>query len=316
MIDPATIRIGSGIIAAVVGASRWKTPMEAWNQLLGYEGARESDEINLGNMLEEPIARIACTKLGIGGYTKAKTFDHPSELWAKATPDWWIVPSQIELLETKNVGVSPGPHGPMEDWRRDGELVLPEYVEVQVQWQLGLWAAQEKGAPTFSGRARVAALLGGRGPELFGLEYDAGLFSDLMTIADTWRRKYILRHTPPTGPDGSKAFSRYLRARHPKSSGEYIAATPEDELLLRNLRRAEENRKLFEEAEKVCEQALQTRIGDALGIIGGAGRVTWGDRKAYTVAAHEVKASRRLTAKWSAEWAAEKPEDRRKRRLR
>lgn len=292
MVDPATIRIGSAFIAAIAGCSRWKTPMDAWNALMGYEPPRETDETDLGNMLEEPIARIACKKLGIGGYSKAETLNHPTELWAKATPDWWIEPGYRRILKTKNVGVSP----PLNDWHKDGVVALPEYVFVQVQWQLGMWASQ--GLDVFSPEANVAALLGGRGPEIMLVHFDAALFSELMAVADNFRRKYLLRHTPPSGPDGSDAFSRYLRARFPRASGEFIQASPADEATLLALQTAEKERKKWTGIEEQMKQSLQVRIGEATGMLAGAGRVTWAERAAYQVKAHEVKASRRLTVKW------------------
>lgn len=301
IVDPATLQIGSGLIPAIAGCSRWKTQMDAWNQLMGYEPPRDNDELTLGDILEEPIARAACLKLGIGGYAKATTLYHPAELWARATPDWWIDLDGKANLETKNVGVSPGPHGPLNDWEQDHEPHLPEYVFVQVQWQLGLWAAQED--PAFTGRGRVAALLGGRGPEMFRVEYDPTLFSDLMTVADRFRRKHLLLHVPPSAPDGSDAFARYLKSRYPKASGTWEVATPEEEQLIVDFRAAEGEAKRWETSKKAAGQALQLAIGDRTGIIGAAGRVQCYERRGYDVAPHRVEPTRVLKAKWAKEEA-------------
>lgn len=306
MIDPATIRIGSGQIAAIIGASRFTRPLDVWNRMMGYEGDSHSEAIEIGIALEEPIVELACRRDGLGMHSRGWTLEHPTETWAKATPDRWLHnfptptrPYDVAICEAKNVGLSPGPVGALEDWRRDHERVVPDYVYVQVQWQMGMWAAQQ--SDTFSGIAYVAALLAGRELFVSRVDYDAEMFADLLDLADNFRRRYVLTNKPPHEADGTDGYDRYLKARFPRSNGDWATATADDEKLLRALREAEAGRKEMEVQEAVLRQTIAERIGGRHGIIGACGKVSWAERREYTVREHVVKASRRLTPKWAEE---------------
>lgn len=259
MVDPHKVRIGSGQIAAIAGVSRFKKPIDVWSELLGYTSSSESEQIDIGLELEEPIANLASRQQGLGQFIHGETHEHLKEKWAKATPDWILIDRGYAILETKNVGASPGPVGALEDWRQDHELVVPDYVVTQVQWQAEVCDRDV---------AFVAALLAGREVFVRRFERDKQFGADLMEIARDFRERYILTNMPPSAPDGSEAYERYLRGRFPRASGEWITATQEDEQLLLRLRGYQAAKKHAETEEKKTRQAIEERIGERQGIIG------------------------------------------------
>jgi hypothetical protein len=302
-VEPSSVRIGSGQIAAICGLSRWKRPMDAWSSLMGYDETPANEQIDIGNALERPIAELALPRIAQAGafLLRGQTGVHRTHAWAKATPDFLIdrfaryvdAPHDIiehGIIESKSVGLSPGPGGALEDWRKDGVELVPDYVAAQVQWQMEVCEVDT---------AYVAALLAGRELFVAAIHRDRELGADLLAIAEMFRERHILTGKPPTEADGSETYSRYLSGKFAKSNGEWQVATPEDDALLEWLRRCEAARKQAVAQEAVVKQKVQERIGGALGIIGVAGRVQWAERKAYQVAAHEVKASRTLRAKWA-----------------
>lgn len=291
MVDPGEVKIGSGTIGAICGLSRFKTPMDVWNELMGLSPPSSSEQIDIGNALELPIAQLAAKRAGLGQFSKAATHFHKSEAFARATPDFFLPEKSDALLETKSVGLSPGPSGPLDDWRKDHDLVVPEYVQTQVQWQLEVVDGPSD--------AYVGALLAGREIFVARIVRDRDLGADLLDIARAWREKHILTGSPPGDADGSEGYSRYLAGRFPKSSGEWLVATPDDERMLEWYRRCQAARAQAETQEALAKQKLQERIGGALGILGACGKVSWAERRAYDVKAHTVAASRRLSARWN-----------------
>lgn len=297
MIDPATVRVGSGQIASICGLSRWKSPLETWTQMMGLTPESANEQIDIGLLLEDAIARGAANQAGFGFddvMAGGGTWTHRSESWAKATPDRWL-PGAV-ILEAKNVGLSPGLNGPLEDWRKDHERVVPEYVQVQVQFQMEV---VDHSANETVEAAYVGALLAGREIFVAKIVRDRELGADLIDIAKQFRERHILTGIPPGEADGSEGYSRYLAGRFPKSSGEWLVATPDDERLLEWYRRCQSARAQAEVQEALAKQKVQERIGGALGILGACGKVSWAERRGYDVKAHAVAAARTLRARWA-----------------
>lgn len=283
--------LGSSEIAAIVGADSWKTPLDVWMAKTGRGVEVHTEQTDIGDALEEPIARLAARRLGAVAFDKAGTFTHRLWPWVAATPDFFLRLGSDEatrILEVKSVG-----HRMASAWgeEADGEDGVPMRVQLQAQWQAEVCDVEQ---------AHVAALIGGRDLRVYPVRRDRELAADLLSLAADWWRRHVLADVAPD-PDGSEHYTEYLRQKHPRAMGEVRVATSEEERLLFALRSTQARRKQAEEDEARIKQEVMRTIGDDRGLTGAAGRVVWTEIAAAPVAATTRKAHRKLMPRWNEE---------------
>lgn len=285
--------LGSSEIAAIVGADPWKTPLDVWMSKTGRGVDVSSEQTDIGDALEEPIARLAARRLGAVAFDKAGTFTHGLYPWVTATPDFLVSLGSHshearQVLEVKNVGYMMARKWGDEDEGTDG---VPYRVQLQTQWQTEVCDIEH---------AHVAALIGGRDLRVYPVRRDRELAADLLSLAADWWRKHVLADVAPD-PDGTERYAAYLQSRHPRALGTVRDATADEERLLYALRSTQARRKQAEEDEARVKQELMAAIGDDRGIAGAAGRVVWSEVGAAEVAATTRKAHRKLMPRWNEE---------------
>jgi len=171
---------------------------------------------------------------------------HPEIPWAAASPDARVI-GERRLVELKYSGG--------RSRFADG---LPQDIEAQVAWQLGV-----TGYP----RADVAALAGGD-LQVFEVEADPELFAHLVTVAEDFRRR--LAEGGPFARDAAR-----IKRDHPADDGTEIAADAEASDNVALLLALRKNRKEIEEQEARLETLIKARMADAAVMTGPGWRVTW-----------------------------------------
>lgn len=265
--------LGSSEIAAIVGEDSDQTPLDVWLSKHGEPG-RSTLQTELGEILEEPLARYAARLLGAVAFDKAGTFTHGIYPWVTATPDFLISLAEIaearRVLELKNVG-----------WRMAhrwgapelGQEAVPYKVQLQCQWQLEV---------TDIPQAHVGALIGGRDFLLAPVPRDKALAADLLTVANDWWRRHIINGRTPDA-DGTERYRDFIRRRFAVSNGRTVEADESTEDLMQRWRYAAGRRKHFEEEEERAKQAVALRVGDAARVLGDCGTLTRVDVRATHV---------------------------------
>lgn len=283
--------LGSSEIAAILGVDGWKTPLDVWLAKTGRAPETRTEQTDIGDALEEPIARLAARRLGAVAFDKAGTFTHGLYPWVAATPDFFVSLGNSEarrIVEVKNVGWRMASRWGAEEEEAEG---VPMRVRLQAQWQLEVCEIE---------RAHVAALLGGRDLRIYPVRRDRELAADLLSVAADWWRKHVLADVPPD-PDGTEHYTEYLQRKHPRALGEVRVATGEEERLLWALCSTQARRKQAQKDEERAKQELCAAIGDDRGLIGAAGRVTWSE-VAPTVIPETTRAGYRcLRPRWNEE---------------
>lgn len=253
--------IGSSEIAAILGLDPEKTAIDVYLDKMGAAEDNSSEQTEIGNVFEEPIARIAARKLG-GDIALARGNTVLRGL-AVATPDFYASwPDDREIWETKNVG-----YRMMSRWDADvdDDTGPPEYVIVQLQWQLEVCGVA---------RGRVPALLGGRDHRVYGpIARDREVGKWMIETAEAWWQRHVEREDPPP-VDGTKAGWKLLGHRHPfPSSTAYAEVTPELRAELDALREAcAEEARIADEIE-LRRQRVAALIGDAPAAVWFEGKV-------------------------------------------
>jgi len=222
-----------------------------------------ADEKLLGTMQPSTLRMRAGTALQdfIGAEYVATTgrpikrvrgiFVHDELPWAGASPDFRVV-GERRLVEAKSTG--------SRSRFADG---LPQDVEAQVVWQLGV-----SGFPV----ADVAALVSNDELVPFEVQANPTLFADLVAIAEDFRAR--LAAGGPFARDANR-----IKRDYPSDDGSEMAADAELSEAVLALAAMRGQRRDMEAAEERIETAIKSRMGEATSLVGQGFRVTWKQTK-------------------------------------
>lgn len=202
--------------------------------------------MRLGNRLEEVVRDEDEAEHGIRLRKVNRFLVHPRIDWAATSLDFERV-GERTIVEAKT--------SRSRRWD-DG---LPQDVEAQVRWQMGV-----AGYP----RAHVALLRGGSELECFDVEHEQSTFDGLVEIAADFRTRLAAG-----GPFTESLNS--VKRRYPGDNGAEMVADPDTEANVAGLVAVRERRKQLEVDEERLETAIKSRMGE-FAVLSGAGfHVTW-----------------------------------------
>jgi len=151
--------------------------------------------------------------------------------------------------------------------------VVPDYVQVQQQWYLGISQLDT---------AYIAALIGGVGPpETFEITADRDLQGDLLNAGEIWWDRHIVRGEEP---DPSSASPAIVAALYPEAVTEQCALDDDTAQAVADLVVARAARKAAEAEESRAAAFVKARMGDAgEGWYAGERIVTWKNQRRSSV---------------------------------
>ncbi len=187
------------------------------------------------------------------------TIRHPKYEWALASPDRVVAPpgqgrpareTWERLLEIKTVFFAGGDFG-------EGADEVPEKYLVQVAWQQEVCDLEQ---------ATLVALVNGDYRE-YELPRNRELGTMLLEQVGAFWHDHVLARVPPP-VDGSEAYTRYLRRRHPRDMAPPLPASPELRDLIAKVRAAKAALKAAEDNEAKITNGLRAALGDHAGVKG------------------------------------------------
>lgn len=173
--------LGGSDIAAVMGMSRWKTPLKLWAEKTGklpLPDLSDVEAVELGTDLEEFVAKKFTQKTGKAVRRSPKYYQHPDYPYMVAHVDR-LVTGTDELLECKTASFFK-----KDEWENDD---IPQEYILQVMWYLGI-----------TGRkiGHIAVLIGGQSFKYKQIEFDSELFETMVEAAkEFWQ--HVKDDTPP-----------------------------------------------------------------------------------------------------------------------
>lgn len=193
MLDRKTF-MGSSDIAAAMGMSRWKTPLQLWAEKRGEvdpEDISDKEHVQLGIELEDFVARKFSRETGLSVRRSPKIYESSAHPYMKAQVDRLITGTD-DLLECKTCSA-----WKEKEW--EGEEIPIEYI-LQVSWQLMITGRKT---------GYIAVLIGGQKFRWKKIEADAELFVKMKNAAITFW-DMVQNNIPPVAESDDNSFMAEL----------------------------------------------------------------------------------------------------------
>lgn len=248
--------IGGSDIAAILGVSRWKTPLQVWSEKTGRikpEDLSGVEAVQLGIELEEFVAKKFEKATGKKVRKAPQRYIHPDYPHFACQVDRLITGTD-DLLEVKTCSAWKA-----REW--EGEDIPNEYI-IQVLWQLFITGRKD---------GYIAVLIGGQMFKWKKVEYDPNLVSKMVETAEKFWDMVVEDIPPMAGEDDRELL---LKLYPEQKTDEMIQAIQEMEVEIARLQELKGHIKELGDQKTEIENKLRQVIGDNLGIITEKYRVT------------------------------------------
>lgn len=249
--------IGSSDIAAVLGLSPYKTPLQLWAEKTGkIEPADLSDNeaVEWGKRLEKVVAAKFSDKHNVKIMAYKKRFVHKEYPFLTCELDS-IITGTDEMIEVKTCNAYA-----WKKWENPDEM--PDHYVLQIQFALGI-----------SGRKKAwcACLCGGQRYVEKEVEFDPELFETMVQRAVEFKENYIDKDVAPMAMAGD---SDTLKELYPDATDEFVEDNSMNDLVedmqaIKRVIKDAENQKANIEAK------IKQRIGDNKGLLTAGYKVSW-----------------------------------------
>jgi putative phage-type endonuclease len=272
--------IGGSDIAAVMGLSRWKTPLRLWAEKTGKlepPDLSDIERVEIGVELEEYVARKFERKTGFKVRRDNRDIRHPQYGYMRVHIDRLVLDGE-SILECKTTSA-----WMLKDW--EGTDIPQEYV-LQTMWGMGLLKRQ---------RGFIAVLIGGQRFMWKEIVFDQGLFNRMVVSAKDFWENYVEADIPPMAmADDNETLSEL----YPESHDKVIQFSGADAEMLDHLIDDRNNgiqvKKETEKDLKETEAKIKAYLKDASAGETDKYRFTWQTvaKKEYTVPASSFRVFR------------------------
>jgi putative phage-type endonuclease len=256
--------LGGTDLAAIVGLSPWKRPIEIYEGKINPGGFPELDkELLFWGSALEPLIReryairfdvdVTAPKDIAALFPRSKPWKDQTivigeEPWMLGTPDG-LMPQFLCGWECKCSGRK------SDEWGTPGTDQVPEQYLIQVMWYM---------AVTGYKAWNIAVLFAGNSLQSYRVERDDGLVKALIEAGRAFWNDHVLTQVPPP-IDESEAYGRYLARKFSIGNGNLVPCTPDISEHALLLKMAQARKKEAEAAEQMEKNHLFALLGDSDG---------------------------------------------------
>jgi putative phage-type endonuclease len=246
--------IGGSDAAAILGLSKWNTPLTLWLDKTGQavESGENEQEKRWGTILEPVIKQEYAQRTGRAIFAPGMQ-RHIKHHFMIANVDG--VSNDDRLVEIKTARTSEG-------WGEEGSDQVPEDYLIQVQHYLTVLEL---------GVADVAVLIGGSDFRIYTIQADVELQAMLIDAEARFWQLVVDRVAPaPTSFSDAQALYRSVRSKSVVASEAVLNAVD-------RLRVVKQVLKNYADEEDKCKAEIAAYMGENDTLIDGAGKVlaTW-----------------------------------------
>jgi putative phage-type endonuclease len=268
--------IGGTDMAAILGLSPWKRPIDVYAAKVDPESVPEIDNEMLwwGRNLEPIVRRRYAERFGVTVaepnhlapfFTSCRSWGEDStiitgkESWMLAAPDGWI-PSVRSGLEVKCSGRK------SSEWGDEGSEDVPAHYAVQAAWYAAVCDAAGW---------NFAVLFSGNTLQQYRITRDLELERDMITAARSFWHDNIQKRVEPA-IDESESYGKYLARKFSLNTGAVIS-NPSPEILdwAAKMKLADNAEKEFAEIKREANNHLRALVGNAQKAMTPLGSIGW-----------------------------------------
>lgn len=262
--------IGGSDIAAVMGLSPWKTPLQLFLEKTGQvdqADLSDNEAVQLGSELEDFVAKKFSRVTGKDVRRAPCYYTDKEYPFMKCQVDR-LVTGTDELLECKTASLRKE-----SEWRDDE---VPAHYILQVQWQLMI---------TGRSLAYIACLIGGQRFVHKKIQADNALQKTMRDRAVDFWVNYVQKNVAPMAMLGD---DEALLALHPRNNEEIQLVESMDTAIARRQELSMHIEQMKEEKELI-EVKIKECCGDNLGIKTSRYLATWKEQKRSGVDVEALK---------------------------
>lgn len=237
--------IGGSEAAAVLGLSRWSTPLEVWALKTGriqQEDISGKVAVKLGHKLEQTVAELFMDETGKRVQRANNTFKHPSHAFLGANLDRVVV-GEDAILECKTASAWKA-----KEW--SGEDIPQEYI-IQVMHYL---------AVTGASHGYIAVLIGNQEFKWRQINRDENVIKALIEKEVHFWNKYVLTGEPPApmADDSEALYKLYPNV----SNREPIELDDEANIIVERIQSMQQDAMALEEQIEAHKNLIKAKLGD------------------------------------------------------
>lgn len=254
--------IGGSDAAAVVGLSRYKSPIAVYMEKTGHVAPEMAGEAAYwGQQLEDVVAREFSTRTGLQVKRSYKMYKHPQYPYMLGNVDRLIRDKERGqgILECKTASA----YKAME-WQDEG---VPDEYMIQLQHYMAVLNVDY---------GYFAVLIGGNQFQVRFVERNPAIIDSLIELESKFWNEHVLKRTAPP-VDGSQASIDLLNELYPASRpASEIELTSKQNELVEELRTAQENAKIAKERVECLKNQLKATMEDnEIALFKGEPVATW-----------------------------------------
>lgn len=254
--------IGASECAAVLGLSRWATPLSVWANKTGQVVPKNDENLAmwLGNELEDVVARRFTKETGKTVHRVNETQFHPAYNFIGCNLDRRVV-GEDAILECKTASAWKS-----KEW--EGEEIPQEYI-LQCYHQLAVTRKQ---------KCYLAVLIGNQDFMWKEIKFDQKIVDDITTKLVHFWNDFVLTDIMPTTI--TKRDGDTLDALFPQAYvGNEIKLDDDANILIENLTAYKNDLKSLEGMIEQAENDLKSKIKDNEIGVTSLYRVAWSNSK-------------------------------------
>jgi putative phage-type endonuclease len=237
--------IGGSDVAAILGLSKWRTPLDVYLDKTGQlDAPAESEPMLWGKLLEPVILGEFARRHGVELERPDGVIRDPQHPWMLASLDGWA-PELEAVVEAKTARTADG-------WGEDGTGEIPAYYQTQVAHYLAVTGAR---------LAFVPVLIGASDFRVYQVERDDGFIADLVEAERAFWHDHVVAGVPPDPINAADAARLWGR-----DNGETLEVAPEIADDVEELRALKSQAKDMEERIGSIEDRLKVTCRDAAAI--------------------------------------------------
>jgi len=242
--------IGGSDIGAILGLSRFRSPLEVWMEKTGKDVKKlDSLPLRFGSFAESFVA---------SEYSRSTRFDlihdesiyiHPEHAFMSAHMDRFVLEGSTSaptrILECKTA--NPFSSG---DWGEVGSDEVPMSYLCQCIWYMAI---------TNLNRVDLAVLFGNSDFRIYEISRDLELEGVILQKASFFWNTYVLHDVPPPAQNEADCQTLFSKGDSTKS----VEAKIETLELTKHLQQLNSEMKTWEEEISAMKQAIMTELGEA-----------------------------------------------------